>query len=211
MAKFDYLQNVEEAAKQNKDSFFIPSVEDRFNQEPGDMVRLHFFVKDADINDPRAERMWVEVTERTSNPIKYRGFLTNQPFCIEDLNPGDEIEFEPKHIARIIIKKSDPRWIGINEDMAFVSAMCFESGEYVRFLYREKVDREGDSGWRMFTGHETQEYTDDPQNTRLIEVGWMLDRDSSLLEVLKGDFGSVFERQTLNSNWVKVTDWSPLE
>ena len=81
----------------------------------------------------------------------------------------------------------------------------------MRFLYREAADGKEDSGWRMFTGHETQEYSDDPKNIRLVEVGYMLDRDPSLLQPLKEGAGAVFERRAKAEPWNKVTDWTPAE
>jgi hypothetical protein len=89
--------------------------------------------------------------------------------------------------------------------------MCFASGECVRFIYREVADETEDSGWRMFTGHETEEYNADPKNIRLVEVGYMLARDPSLSQLLKEDVGAAFERTTKDEPWKKVTDWTPLE
>jgi len=40
-------------------------------------------------------------------------------------------------------------------------------GELVNYFYREEPDEESDSGWRFFSGTETQEYTDDPNNTAM--------------------------------------------
>ena len=60
----------------------------------------------------------------------------------------------------------------------------------------------------MFTGRETPEYTDDPENIRTVVVGYMLNRDPSLLEPLKEGIGAVFERTSAGSDWRIVTDWS---
>lgn len=210
MAKFESLEDVEQCAAEYPESFYIPQLEERSSQEIGDLVRLHFLV-DGEEDDPRAERMWVEINVKRTDPVSYTGILTNQPRCIEDLHPGDVIDFEPKHIAQTIIKKSDPRWIDSSDKKAFVSKMCFEPGEFVRFLYRERADRDEDSGWRMFSGKESQEYIDNPENTRIVAVGWMLSRDPSLLQPLKGGVGSVFERRKLSDTWQVVTDWEPSE
>jgi hypothetical protein len=78
-------------------------------------------------------------------------------------------------------------------------------------MYRQGADRKEDSGWRMFTGHETEEYNDDPKNVRIVEVGYMLDRDPSLSQPLKEGVGAVFERRTQDEPWNKVTDWTPPE
>ena len=113
------------------------------------------------------------------------------------------------HIAQTIIKRGDPSWIDSANLKVLVSEKCFEKGEVVRFLYREKPDRKEDSGWRMFTGHESPEYSDDPKNVRVAAVGYMLDRDPSLLEPLKEGLGAVFERADKSTPWHRVTDWNP--
>jgi len=133
------------------------------------------------------------------------------PAYIEDLKVGMKIEFKPCHIARTIIKKGDPQWIDCADLKALVSVMCFDQGECVRFMYRQRADRKEDSGWRMFTGHETEEYNDDPKNIRIVNVEWMLNRDPSLLQPLKEGIGAVFERSAKDEVWKKVTDWGPRE
>ncbi len=44
-----------------------------------------------------------------------------------------------------------------------------ESGNRIRFLYREKADRGQDSGWRMFIGLESDEYNNDLSNIELLK------------------------------------------
>jgi hypothetical protein len=39
-------------------------------------------------------------------------------------------------------------------------------GKPVGFIYRELPDDDIDSGWRFFSGEDTQEYADDPANFR---------------------------------------------
>ena len=149
------LENVEQAAAANPLSFFIPSAAERDTQQVGDVVRLHFVLLQEGADLPRAERMWVEIAERSGDPPRYIGVLTNQPRSIQSLAPGDRIPFGPEHIARISIKHTDPRWFEAAEKSAIVSQMVFDEGESVLWMYREPADREDDSGWRLFTGRET--------------------------------------------------------
>jgi hypothetical protein len=72
---------------------------------------LHFLLKEPKEDELRVERMWVEIIKQKSLLGKYTGVLTNQPKLIIDLNAGDEIEFYPKHFARVIVEKDDPKWI----------------------------------------------------------------------------------------------------
>ena len=205
MTRLHGLEDVERTAEESPDTFFIPPDAERRSQRIGDSVRLHFVLADPAEGEPRAERMWVTITESVGSGESYKGRLENQPAFIDNLMMGDEVSFEPRHIARTVIKKSDPRWIDSSELKAFVSAMCLEAEECVRFLYREEPDRAEDSGWRMFTGHESDGYANEPQNIRLIEVGWILDRDPSLLEPLKQGVGAVYERKNKGSSWVPVS------
>jgi hypothetical protein len=211
MAKFLKLEDVEKTARENPETFFIPSAEERSSQRVGDSVRLHFWLKNPSAGEPQAERMWVTVTQEEGFLRPYKGLLQDSPAFIEDLEPGAEVAFKSCHIAQTIIKKGDPRWIDCANLKALVSEMCFATGECVRFLYREAADRKEDSGWRMFTGHETQEYNDDSKNVRVVDVGYMLDCAPSLAEPLKDGVGAVFERGTKDEPWNKVTDWTPPE
>jgi hypothetical protein len=205
------LEDVVKTAKRYPDSFFIPSKKERENKKIGDEVKLHFVIKKPVKEGPIAERMWVKITKEKSLLSKYKGKLTNQPLYIKDLNVDDEIEFDSKNIAQTIIKKGDPMWIDSSDKKALVSKMCLEKDGVVRFLYREKPDRKEDSGWRMFSGFESDEYNNNARNIQIMEVGYLLSKDPSLLEPLKGDYGAVFEREDKKSTWKKVTDWEPTD
>ncbi len=211
MAKFLRLEDVEKTAKESPETFFIPSEVERKAQRVGYSVRLHFQLKDPAPGNPQTERIWVTITQEQGLFRPYRGVLENAPAFIEDLKQGMEVMFKPCHIAQTIIKKGHPRWINCASLKAFVSEMCFLRGECVRFLYRERPDREEDSGWRMFTGHETDDYSNDAKNIRIVDVGFMLDRDPSLLQPLKEGTGAVFERSAKDEPWNRVTDWTPPE
>ncbi len=52
--------------------------------------------------------MWVEITGKKLLSKKYTGILTNQPVYIKTLDVGNTIEFEPRNIARTILKEGDP-------------------------------------------------------------------------------------------------------
>src|SRR5262249_39674966 len=150
--------------RENPDTFFIPSAEERKSQRVGNSVRLHFRLKEPSAEEPQAERMWVTITQEQGFLKPYKGALENAPVFIQDLKQGAEVTFKACNIAQTIIKKGDPRWIECANLKALVSEMCFENRECVRFLYRQAADGQEDSGWRMFTGHESDEYNEDPKN-----------------------------------------------
>src|SRR4051812_24073144 len=57
-------------------------------------------------------------------------------------------------------------------------------GEFPRYLYREAPDGPGDSGWRVFSGNETQEDADDPSNFQINAVSTMLAVHPQLSQLL---------------------------
>jgi uncharacterized protein YegJ (DUF2314 family) len=93
------IENVEDAARASPRSFFIPPIEERCAQSVGDEVRLHFMLTENAPGHPGAERMWVDIVERTGDPPRFVGVLTNQPAHIADLQVGDRVSFGPEHIA----------------------------------------------------------------------------------------------------------------
>nr|WP_262903514.1 DUF2185 domain-containing protein [Niabella beijingensis] len=76
-----------------------------------------------------------------------------------------------------------------------------------RFMYREKRIRPEDSGWRIFTGMETDAYLDDPQNSGIYNPSTILAIDPSIETILLKGIGSVYERAGDQSDWYKVTDY----
>jgi len=88
-----------------------------------------------------------------------------------------------------------------------VSKMVVDENIKPRFMYREKRSRPEDSGWRIFTGFETEEYNDNPDNIGIYNPSTILNIDPSIEEILLKGIGSVYERTEDSSEWYKVTDF----
>ncbi|MFT5824217.1 MAG: hypothetical protein ACI8ZM_005483 [Crocinitomix sp.] len=91
-----------------------------------------------------------------------------------------------------------------------ISKKVIEEGLKPLFMYREKRSRPEDSGWRIFSGFESDEYTNDPNNTGIYNPSTLLKMDDSVADLLLKGVGSVFERKDQNSDWYSVNDY-PLE
>jgi hypothetical protein len=89
--------------------FQIPDREERANLGPGRRVKLLFLFLDHSAPTPLAscERMWVTITGVRDS--QYVGVLESMPSTSEVLKEGDVVEFDPEHIAAIMIPKTDPR------------------------------------------------------------------------------------------------------
>ncbi|KUJ59775.1 hypothetical protein AR687_21455 [Flavobacteriaceae bacterium CRH] len=88
-----------------------------------------------------------------------------------------------------------------------VSKMVVDQNMKPRFLFREKRTRPEDSGWRIFTGFESEEYNDNPDNIGIYNPSTILNIDPSLKDILLKGVGSVYERIKDDSDWYKVTDF----
>ncbi len=142
--------------------------------------------------------------------VRLCGFMTSWGDGIfevyRDTGPGGEL-------ARIRIELGTPQRLKLMDEVearcrelarfALVSAKVLEPAECVRYLYRETPDREEDSGWRIFAGHESDEYVNDAENVRRVPLQDMVDRDRTLEEILFSPPGTAFERNDAESAFRK--------
>src|SRR6266705_2951717 len=74
-----------------------------------------------------------------------------------------------------VIKSLIPKMGG-----CFASDRITVDGMKVGYMYREEPDKDLDSGWRFFSGDETQEYADNPDNFAIYEVNTICNYDPSI-------------------------------
>ena len=67
-------------------------------------------------------------------------------------------------------------------------------GMKVGYMYREESEDESDSGWRFFSGTDTQESVDDTENTMYYDVNTIANYDRTIIPYLESPFGSELER-----------------
>jgi len=67
-------------------------------------------------------------------------------------------------------------------------------GEKVGFMYREKPEDKNDSGWRFLSGNETQDYVDDPNTSKIMDVNTIANYDDAIIKYLKMPYGTELER-----------------
>jgi len=89
-----------------------------------------------------------------------------------------------------------------------VSKEVAEKRHKPAFMYRVKRTRKEDSGWRIFSGLESQEYIDDPNNSGIYHPSTILEIDPSIGPLLLKGVGSVFERKADSIEWYAVTDFT---
>lgn len=79
-------------------------------------------------------------------------------------------------------------------------------GKPIGYLYREKPDSDDDSGWRVFSGEETQEYADDPANFSMYNASTVVDVDPTIAPLLACEYPVTFERDMETGELVRVAE-----
>ena len=67
-------------------------------------------------------------------------------------------------------------------------------GKPVGYMYRQKPDNEHDSGWRFFSGAESQEFADNAANFEIYDVNTIANYDPSIVALLWAPVGSAYGR-----------------
>lgn len=68
-------------------------------------------------------------------------------------------------------------------------------GLKVAYMYREKPDFPEDSGWRFFSGKESEEDLNDPGRTGIYDVNTIANYDGDIIPLLESPVNSAFERR----------------
>jgi hypothetical protein len=76
------------------------------------------------------------------------------------------------------------------------SDMILVQGLRVGYMYRETPDDDHDSGWRFFSGRESQEYADNAANFSRFDVNTVANYDPDIVPLLASPYGTVFERDS---------------
>jgi hypothetical protein len=167
-----WLDDAEKRSREAPDSFFIPPLERRVALEPGRAVKLIFMI-DPPVEGTNAERMWVEVKEQRGGG--YVGELLNDPSVIAALRAGDDVSFEPRHVAAMLFSDDELGYrVG---DYALVSPYLPIGSPHPEFVLRKppaERESETDSGWRLVTQADYDApAADEP---RWFDLGWLADR-----------------------------------
>ncbi len=79
-------------------------------------------------------------------------------------------------------------------------------GLKVGYMYREESDFESDSGWRIFSGTETQDYVDNSSNTEIYDLNTIVNYDPSIIPYLDSPYGTELERIPGTDKFNKIED-----
>lgn len=83
-----------------------------------------------------------------------------------------------------------------------------QGGKPVGYFYREEPGNENDSGWRVFSGEETQEYADDPQNFSMYNASTLVEKAPAIREFLGREYPVAFRRVLASGEFVEIDEAS---
>lgn len=197
------LEDAQKLADEFPYTFYKPSKEVVSQLKAENQAKLIFEFESDDPEAPRAERMWVEITE-VKNGV-FSGYLDNEPAYIKDLKHKDPVEFRECHIIDTDLDDPIPSITDKYIKRCFVTHNILYEGRPVGYLYREEPDYDDDSGWRFTAGDETDEYMEDSDNSSYVSLGAVLREDDSCVALLDREVGVAFERDD-KGNFVELDD-----
>lgn len=89
-----------------------------------------------------------------------------------------------------------------------VSKTVSEGGAPIGFMYREEPVFEQDSGWRFFSGDETDEFAANPENFGVYDISDVTRNHPSVAEWLAQPAGTAWETDE-NGEFQPAADWQP--
>ena len=93
-------------------------------------------------------------------------------------------------------------------DRCIAARTVYNQGDAVGFLYREEPVFEHDSGWRFFSGEESDEYTADPANFTVCSVSEIVQANPAVAPLLEQPAGGAWETDG-EGGFRAVADWQP--
>lgn len=86
------------------------------------------------------------------------------------------------------------------------SSEVMNENKPIAYLYREAPDNENDSGWRVFSGYESDEYANDASNFAMYNAETVIQLSPDIVNVIAEDFPVSFERDAQTLELVKIED-----
>ncbi len=197
------LENAQKIADDFPYTFYKPSSEVVSQLKAGNQAKLIFQFESDDPEAPRAERMWVEITDVKDG--KFSGCLDNDPAHIKDLKHKDPVEFSECHVIDTDLDDPIPSITEKYIKRCFVTHNILYDGRPVGYLYREEPDNDDDSGWRFTAGDETDEYMEDSNNSSYVSLGAVLREDDGILSMLEREAGVAFVKDE-EGNFIELDD-----
>lgn len=91
------------------------------------------------------------------------------------------------------MKKLLGKWEG--GDGCLATDAILVEGKKVHYMYREEPDNDIDSGWRFFSGEESGEYLENPDNIGVYQLNTLCNADPDIMPHLYAPYGKAYFRE----------------
>ncbi|MHC5537875.1 DUF2185 domain-containing protein [Singulisphaera rosea] len=101
------------------------------------------------------------------------------------------------------LRSDEIRPLALGHGGCYATDRITVDGLPVGYMYREQADVDFfDSGWRFFSGDESDEYVNDPDNIAIYDVNTIANYDPEIISLLGSPAGSAFARHAGTSEFV---------
>jgi hypothetical protein len=83
-----------------------------------------------------------------------------------------------------------------NGKTCYASRKITDDKMKVGYMYRDEPEDEDDSGWRFYSGTESEDYVENVDNFMLYDLNTVANIDRSILPLLKKPVGTEWEKDT---------------
>lgn len=108
------------------------------------------------------------------------------------------------------LRADELRPLAIGRGGCYATDQITVDGFRVGYLYREQPEEPWDSGWRFFSGRESDEYVNDPANLAIYNVNTIANYDPDIIPLLDAPYNSQFARNEESGKFVEE-DFTPAE
>jgi hypothetical protein len=105
---------------------------------------------------------------------------------------------------RYIIKPEDIKPLIDQKGYCYASDMITVDGLKVGYMHREEREDEDDSGWRFYSGMESEEYVEDEHHFMMFDLNYIANIDPIIIPYLKMRTGTELERSDDEKSFNKV-------
>lgn len=102
------------------------------------------------------------------------------------------------------LKPEDIKELVPNKGYCYASDMITVDGHQVGFMHREAREDEDDSGWRFYSGLETDEYVENEYYFGMFDLNYIANLDPSIIPYLKSRTGTELERVEGSDNFREI-------
>lgn len=95
---------------------------------------------------------------------------------------------------RYKIKPEDVKELIVPRGYCYASDLVTVDGMQVGYMYKESPEDEDDTGWRFYSGTETEEYVSDVHNFMMFDLNYIANCDPAIIPYIKNRIGTELER-----------------